>query len=228
MAPPDSHADAPVQEAGAPLARAKAAVVLLHGRGATAESILSLAEEFAQPDVAYLAPQAASVGYGPAWYPHSFLAPLGANEPWLSSALAAVARAVAQAEVAGVPPERVVLMGFSQGACLASEYAARNARRWGGVVALSGGLIGSAEDRGVDPPMDKRFEYEGDFAGTPAFFGCSDRDAHIPVQRVHDSAAVFRRMGAAVDERIYEGMGHTVNEDEVRAVRGLLAGVQAA
>jgi phospholipase/carboxylesterase len=228
MASRDPHADAPVLEGGAPLARAKAAVVLLHGRGATAESILTLTDEFAQPDVAYLAPQAASVGYGPAWYPHSFLAPLGANEPWLSSALAAVGRVVAQAEAGGIPPERIVLMGFSQGACLASEYAARNARRWGGVVALSGGLIGNGEDRGVDPPMDKRFEYEGSFDGTPAFFGCSDRDPHIPAQRVHDSAAAFRRMGAAVDERIYEGMGHTVNEDEVRAVRGLLAGVQAA
>lgn len=224
----DPHADAPVLYDGEPLDQAAVAVVLLHGRGASARSILALADALAVDAVAYLAPQAADLGYGPAWYPHSFLAPLRANEPWLSSALAAVGRTVARATGAGVPAERVVLMGFSQGACLAAEYAARNARRWGGVVALSGGLIGRAERPGVDPPADKLFDYAGRLDGTPAFFGCSDRDPHIPVQRVHDSAEAFRRLGADVDERIYAGMGHTVNDDELDAVRTLLARAAAA
>lgn len=219
----DPHADAPIHTAGAPLDRAKVAVVTVHGRGATAESILTLGDELAQSDVAYLAPQAASVGYGPAWYPNSFLAPLGANEPYLSSALATVGRVVRQAEEAGIPPERIVLMGFSQGACLASEFAARHARRYGGVVALSGGLIGNEEDRTVDPPVDKRFNYDGSLDGTPVFIGCSDRDAHIPVQRVEKTADVLRDLGGAVDLRIYEGMGHTVNRDEIEAVSELLA-----
>jgi predicted esterase len=218
----DPHAQQPVRAYGAPLDRARAAVVLIHGRGASAESILGLADELAQPDVTYVAPQAA----GSTWYPYSFLAPLDRNEPWLSSALGLVGGIVAHLEGEGVPAERIVLAGFSQGACLASEYAARNPRRYGGVVALSGGLIGNEQLTGVDPPADKVFAYDGDLAGTPAFFGCSDVDAHIPLQRVEHSAETFADLGADVEKRIYPGMGHTVNDDEIRFVRGLLARVQ--
>lgn len=216
----DPHAGQPVREAGAPLGRAQAAVVLLHGRGDSATGILQLADVLAQPDVAFLAPDAA----GRTWYPYSFLAPLALNEPHLSSALRLVeAVATRAADVVGV--ERTVLMGFSQGACLATEYAARNARRYGAVVGLSGGLIGNGERHGVDPPADKTFDYGGDLAGTPVFLGCSDVDPHIPVERVHQTAEAFSGLGADVDERIYPGMGHTITDDEVRAVRGLLAGL---
>jgi predicted esterase len=201
-----------VAEAGAPLRRAKAAVVLVHGRGAEAEGMLSLAEAFTQPDLAYLAPQAA----GRSWYPHSFLAPIARNEPFLSSALQVLDGLVERLGGEGFPPARVVLLGFSQGACLALEYAARHAQRYGGVVGLSGGLIG---------PEDTPRDYAGSLAGTPVFLGCGDVDPHIPLARVRETARVLGRLGGAVAERIYPGMGHGINEDEIRRVRGLLAGL---
>lgn len=203
------HQGQPVAVAGRPLAEADAAVVLVHGRGATAESILTLADELGHPELAYVAPQAS--GY--TWYPYSFLAPIERNEPYLSSALELLESVLAKIEAAGIPPERTVLLGFSQGACLALEFAARHAQRFGGVVALSGGLIG--------PPGTRR-DYAGTFDGTPVFLGCSDHDPHIPEERVHESAGVFRRMGGAVTERIYPGLGHTVNQDELSWVRDLL------
>jgi phospholipase/carboxylesterase len=204
-----------ISASGAPLQRAKAAVIMLHGRGASAESMLSLADVFAQPDVAYLAPQAP----GSTWYPYSFLAPLEQNEPALSHALAMVASTVSHIASHGLAPQRLVLLGFSQGGCLALEYAARNAQRYGGVVGLSAGLIG--------PPGTPR-TYPGSLSGTPVFLGCSDVDVHIPVARVHESAEVLRRMGGEVTERIYPGMGHTINDDEVKHVRGILAGLVQA
>ena len=207
---PDPHRDQPVLEAGGPLSTAPAAVVMVHGRGAGAEDILALAAELGRPDLAYLAPQAA----GHTWYPRSFLAPIPENEPFLSSALATLAALLARAAAAGVLPERTLLLGFSQGACLATEFAARNARRYGGLVGLSGGLIG---------PDGTPRDYPGDLAGTPVFLGCSDVDPHIPVARVQESADVLRRLGGDVDARIYPGMGHTVNRDELLAVRALLA-----
>ena len=210
----DPHAGQPLLTAGAPLERAPAAVVMIHGRGASADDILALAEELDRPDLAYLAPQAA----GNTWYPFRFLEPIARNEPYLSSALGVVGAVVARAGTAGIPPERVVLLGFSQGACLALEYAARHARRYGGVVGLSGGLIG---------PDGTPRDYPGSLAGTPVFLGCSDVDPHIPVERVHESAAVLRRLGGAVDARIYPGLGHTVNRDELAAVRELLAPLAA-
>jgi predicted esterase len=191
------------------LREAEAAVVMIHGRGASAESILTLADELGRPELAYVAPQAA--GY--TWYPNSFLAPIERNEPYLSSALETLEGLLAKLEAEGIPAERTVLLGFSQGACLSLEFAARHAQRFAGVVALSGGLIG--------PPGTPR-EYEGLFDGTPVFLGCSDRDPHIPEARVHESADIFRRMGAQVTERIYPGLGHTVNEDELSWVRDLL------
>ncbi len=209
---PDPHGDRPVVEAGMPLERATGAIVALHGRGSSAEDILGLAAALDPDGFTYLAPQAASH----TWYPNPFTAPIPSNEPSLSSALRAVAATVARVTVGGIPHERIVLLGFSQGACLALEYAARHARRWGGVIVLSGGLIG--------PPGTPR-DYPGSFAGTPIFLGCSDVDAHIPVERVHESAEVVRRMGANVDKRVYPGMGHTINQDEVEAVRALLSGI---
>jgi predicted esterase len=223
----DPHAGQPVVTAGAPLAEAGGAVVLLHGRGDSARGILGLAEALDRPDLAWLAPQAA----GGAWYPHSFLAPIEANEPQLSSAVRAVLRAVEQAETAGIDRPHVVLGGFSQGACLACEVAARHAGRWGGLFALSGGLIGTGPGPADAPRLhgmggtyaDKAFDYAGSLAGVPAFLGCSDRDPHIPLPRVERTADVLRQLGADPDLRVYPDFGHAVNADEVEAVRGLLA-----
>ena len=200
-----------IATAGAPLKSARAAAVLVHGRGASAEDILSLGAEF-QDDIAYLAPQAS--GHG--WYPYSFLAPIAQNEPHLSDALAMVGSVLDHLAREGFAAERVALIGFSQGGCLALEYAARNAKRYGALAGLSAGLIG--------PPGTPR-NYAGSLAGTPVFLGCSDVDAHIPLARVHESRDVLSRMGAIVDERIYPRMGHTVNADEVAAVRKMLAGI---
>jgi phospholipase/carboxylesterase len=203
------HQGQPLRQQGAPLGQATAAMVLVHGRGASAADILTLADELPHPSFAYLAPQAA----GGTWYPNRFTAPLASNEPWLSSALQVLAETLAMLEQAGISPERTVLLGFSQGACLALEFAARNARRYGGVAGLSGGLIG---------PDGAPRDYAGSLAGTPVFLGCSDVDFHIPVGRVHETAEVLRRLGAEVDERIYPGMGHTVNQDELDAVRAVM------
>lgn len=201
-----------VLAAGSPLGQATAAMILVHGRGATAEDILSLGRELGRPDLAYLAPQAE----GHSWYPYTFLAPMERNEPGLSNGLTLLGHLVERLGGEGIPPERTVLLGFSQGACLTLEYAARNARRFGGVAGLSGGLIG--------PPGTPR-GYPGSFDGTPVFLGCSDRDPHIPLARVKESTEVLTRMGAAVTERIYPAMGHTVNEDELEGVRALIVGL---
>jgi predicted esterase len=203
------HQGQPVLSAGKPLAQAKAAIILVHGRGATAQSILTLADEFQQPDFAYLAPQAA----GNTWYPHSFLAPLADNEPGLSSGLAALLAVLTQIKQGGLPAEKTILAGFSQGACLALEFVARNTRRYGGAVAFSGGLIG--------PPGTPR-DYPGSLEGTPVFLGCSDVDFHIPLERVYESAAVMRALGGEVTERIYHNMGHTVNQDEIEHVQKMI------
>jgi predicted esterase len=204
------HAGQPVLTAGAPSAQATAAMVLVHGRGATAESILNLVDHFDRPGLACLAPQAA----GNTWYPFSFLAPLAQNEPYLSSALAVLADLFTRLAQEGVPPERTVLLGFSQGACLALEFAAKNARRYGGVVGLSGGLIG---------PNDAPRDYPGSLAGTPVFLGCSDVDFHIPKARVQHTTAILSALGANVTERLYPAMGHTVNDDELDFVREMVA-----
>lgn len=184
-------------------------MVLVHGRGASAESILQLAGGLDNPDFAYLAPQAA----GHTWYPYSFLAPLERNEPWLSSALRLLDASVEQAAGAGVPLERIMLLGFSQGACLTLEFLARQPRRYGGVVALTGGLIG---------PDDTPRDYQGSLDDTPVFLGTSDPDPHVPRSRVEQSAAVLERMGARVTTRVYPGMGHTVNQDELDSTREMM------
>ena len=205
----DPHAGQPVLHYGAPIASARLVAIFMHGRGASAEDILGLAPELGADDVAYLAPQAA----GHSWYPYSFLSPIEQNEPGLTSALGVIARLVGAAREQRHTPDRVVILGFSQGACLTLEFAARNPKRYAAIFGLSGGLIGPA-----GTPRD----YAGSMENAPVFLGCSDVDAHVPVERVRESADVFRRMGATVDERIYPRMGHTINQDELEAVRALI------
>ncbi|MFB6072998.1 MAG: alpha/beta hydrolase [Halobacterium sp.] len=201
MSTADPHADQPVEHGGTALADAERAVVLLHGRGARAEGMLGFADDLPSEDTAFVAPQAARA----TWYPKSFLQPTAENDPWFSSALGLVAD-VFDDVTDHVPADRVLLLGFSQGACLGSEFVARNPRRYGGFVAFSGGLHG---------PEGTTWDYDGDLGGTPVFLGCSDRDPHIPEERVHETRDVLESMGADVTERIYEGMGHGVNEDEL-------------
>ena len=196
------HQGQPLLQQGKPLNEAKTAMILVHGRGATAQSILELASVLPHPEMAYLAPQAS----GNTWYPQSFLAPMLQNQPGLDSGLQAVADAVAQAEAAGIPLEKIIIGGFSQGACLASEFVARNARRYGGLLVFSGGLIG--------PPGTPR-DYDGSLDGTPVFIGCSDVDFHIPVERVEETAVTLTTLGASVNKKIYPGMGHTIIQDEI-------------
>lgn len=203
------HQNQPLATTGTPLEKASVAVVLVHGRGATAESILEIAGEVVQDGVWYGAPQAA----GNTWYPNAFTAPVESNEPGLSSGLQAVGDAIAEATAAGIPFTQVLVLGFSQGACLASEYVARNPHRYGGLVVLSGGLIGET----IEPT-----DYVGDLERTPVFFGCSDADPHIPADRVHESATIFDQLNADVTKRLYEGMGHGVNQDELEFVTGMI------
>jgi predicted esterase len=208
----DPHAGQPVRTAGTPLAEARAAVIMVHGRGASAESILTLAPAVAAPGVAFLAPQAGG-SQGRQWYPLSFMAPIERNEPGISSGLRAIERLLTQVGAAGIPPQQTLFLGFSQGACLASEFVARHARRYGGLAVLSGALIG---------PDETPRNYPGSLDGTPVFLGCSDVDSHIPAVRVKESAEVLQRLGGEVTMRLYPGMGHLVNEDEIDAVRAMI------
>ena len=203
------HLGQPVRMAGEPLDKAQAAMLMLHGRGARAEDILSIAEQLAQPGFAFLAPQAA----GNTWYPNRFLVELSENEPWLSSALSLVADTLGQITRAGIRTEQIMLLGFSQGACLTLEFAARNARRYGGIVGLSGALIGPDET-----PRD----YHGSLAGTPVFLGCSDVDFHVPRERVDQTSDVLSHLGGKVTKRLYANMDHSVNQDEIRFVRSMM------
>lgn len=208
------HAGRPILATGAAPEAARGAVVMLHGRGGSADDILSLSTYFRSGDLAFLAPAAA----GNVWYPQRFLEPRAVNEPSLGSALGAVANLLDDLNAAGLSDDRIVLLGFSQGACLALEAAARRPRRYGGVVALSGGLIGADAEL-----------WAGDRAiiGTPVLIGCSERDAHIPLGRVEASAERFAAAGAAVTTRIYPGAAHGVNDDEVGLIRTLLTGIGA-
>ncbi len=209
------HQGGPTRTAGEPLHSAHAAMLMLHGRGATAQDILTLADRLGEPGFAYLAPQAANN----TWYPNRFLAPLESNEPWLSSALDRVAEVLAGIQSAGIPEERIMLLGFSQGACLTLEFAARHARRYGGVVGLTGALIG---------PEDAPRQYTGSFAGTPVFLGCSDIDIHVAKERVQETARVLRGLGGDVTERYYPNLDHSVNEDEIEFVQKMVRGLLAA
>jgi phospholipase/carboxylesterase/glyoxalase family protein len=206
----DPHRDQPVLRAGADPVGARAAMIMLHGRGADAADINALSQIIGGSDITFLAPEAA----GHTWYPHSFQAPVEHNEPCRTSALNVIAKLIAEVGTTGrIATDRIALLGFSQGACLALEFAARHPRRYGAVFALSGGLIGetvAAQD------------YSGSLAGTPVFIGCSDRDPHIPLDRVKQSAEIMKALGADVTERIYPGMGHTIVEDEILHVRRIV------
>ena len=208
----DPHAGQPVLTNGVPLEQARAAMVMVHGRGATAESILTLVPALDQPGISYLAPQAR----GNTWYPYSFLSPIAQNEPGITSGMRSIERVLDMVAAVEIPAERTLLLGFSQGACLTTEFVARHARRYGGVAGLSGGLIG---------PDGTPRDYIGSLAGTPVFLGCSDIDSHIPEDRVRESATVLTRLGGAVTMRLYPGMGHIVNEDEIEAVRAMISAV---
>ena len=206
----EPHQVQPLVLAGEPPESARAAMVMLHGRGATAQDILTLTADLHRPGFVYLAPQAA----GNTWYPNSFLAPVASNEPDLSSAFAAITSLLDQLARIGIPAERTIILGFSQGACLSLEYVARNARRYGGVVGLSGGLIG---------PDGTPRDYPGSLAGTPVFLGCSDIDPHIPKERVEQAAEVLRLLDGDVTMRLYPHMDHTVNQDELHFIEGMMA-----
>jgi predicted esterase len=207
------HAGARIVVAGEPVESAQSAMLMVHGRGATAESILSLADELDVPGFTYIAPQAV----GDTWYPYPFMTRMDRNEPWLSSALSVLGGTVRWIEGQGIPAEKIILLGFSQGACLATEFAARNARRYAGVVGLSGGLIG---------PDGTPRNYTGSLEGTPVFLGCSDVDFHIPKERVLETARVLEELGGEVTARLYPHMDHTINRDEIEFVRGMMEGVK--
>jgi predicted esterase len=206
----DPHAGRPVLTAGASLSSASHAAVIVHGRGASAAGILRLGAALDVEDVAFLAPEAA----GNTWYPHGFMSPMEWNEPWISSAMSAITRVIEQINAAGIPTARILLLGFSQGACLATEYAARHATRYLGIAGLSGGLIG---------PDGTPRDYPGSLEETPVFLGCSDVDGHIPAARVRETADVLRALGGDVTMRLYPGMGHDINGDEIAAVQAMLA-----
>lgn len=195
--------------AGKKLTEAKNALIMLHGRGAPAEDILGLAAHFNTGDFALLAPQATNH----TWYPYSFLVPPKQNEPWLSSALSLIDELVSDINKAGIASDHIYFAGFSQGACLTLEYVARHAEKWGGVAAFTGGLIG-----------DKIYpeNYKGDFQGTPIFIGTSDPDPHVPIVRVLASANILKSMNASVTEKVYPGMGHTINNNEIELANQLI------
>jgi len=205
------HAGQPVLHAGAPLATAHAAMLLVHGRGASAADIMTVGQELMHPNFAYLAPQAA----GNTWYPNPFTAPIESNEPHFSSAIAVLEEVLARI-TEHVPHERVILLGFSQGACLTLEFSARHAQRYGGVVGFSGGLIG---------PDNTPRDYLGNFQGTPVFIGCSDVDPHIAKARVLEAGEVLKRMGAAVTVKLYPNMAHTVSADELHSAAQIVEAV---
>lgn len=203
------HQGQTIEKRGVPLSEAKAAMIMLHGRGAGAGDMLSFIDHFQAKDFAYLAPNAADL----TWYPNRFLAAREKNEPKLSSALAMIHELLNEVKEVGIPSEKTMLLGFSQGACLALEYAARYPQKFGGIVAWSGGLIGTD---------DELVGYDGSLMDTPIFIGCSNIDFHIPVERVHQSAKILQELSAEVDERIYPSMGHTVNMEEVQAVKAMM------
>ena len=203
------HEGQPVVEAGVPLGESSTVVIMVHGRNAAPANILDLGRRFGRPNLTYLAPAAANR----TWYPHSFMADLASNEPGVSSGLEVLRTLVERVESAGVPRSRIVLAGFSQGACLVSEFAVRHASRFGGILVFSGGAIG---------PVGTTWDVGGDFEDTPVFLGCSDEDAHVPELRVRETADVFTRLGAHVTLRIYPGMGHLVNDDEIGFAQQIL------
>lgn len=219
----DPHGQGRLLSTGAPLSCARLAMIMLHGRGGAPEDMARLADHLGLPDIAVRAPEAA----GNSWWPDSFLAPLARNEPGLSSALTVIGKIAEQLAIEGFGPERTVILGFSQGGCLALEYAARAGTPFACVAGLSGGLVGTGDGRGEPLPalynhIDKTFAYDGRLDGTPVLLGCHERDPHIPLARVKTSEKVFSDMGAAVTVQIYPGSGHGIVDDEIRALRTIL------
>jgi predicted esterase len=214
-APSDPHANQPILTAGPSPEKAAATLLLIHGRGASAQSILTLLPEIGPGNFSALAPQAR----GNSWYPNSFLAPLEANQPWLDSALNLLDTIITDLLSRAIPSRRIVLLGFSQGACLSLEFAARHPRPYGAIIALTGGLIG---------PPGTPGNYPGSLAGTPVFLGSGDPDPHVPFQRVQETESILTQMGADVELRRYPGMPHTINDDELEACRQILRRVAAA
>jgi phospholipase/carboxylesterase len=200
-------------QGGLPAKEASRAMILVHGRGGNAYGMLELATELKLDDFTLLAPQA----HLNSWYPYSFMAPKEQNEPGLSTGLTLLSEALKDLEEAGFSREDIYFLGFSQGACLTSEFLARNADRYGGAFILSGGVIGDKTDRSP---------YKGHFGKTPAFFGISDIDPHVPLERVHETVEIYREMGAVVSERIYAGAPHTIRRDEVDFINETLVGGQ--
>jgi len=210
----DPHRDGAVLRYGAPLDQAAGAMILLHGRGGSAEDILSLAREMYLPALAYLAPEAALH----TWYPYSFLAPIEQNQPWLSSALRRVESVLELVTQSGITTTQIVIAGFSQGACLATEFVASHPKRYGGLLAFTGGLIG---------PPGADLKHEGSFDGMPAFLGSGDPDPHVPWHRVEESARVLGQMGAITTLRRYQGRSHTISNEELELGRRLIQQVFA-
>ncbi|NBC03947.1 MAG: alpha/beta fold hydrolase [Bacteroidetes bacterium] len=206
------HQRSRIHEYGAPLSRAKAAMIMIHGRGASAKGMFPLADQLAQPDFHFVAPQAQNH----TWYPYSFLEPVENNQPGLSSGLQLIHDLLGSITREGIPREKIILLGFSQGACLVSEFSARHPRRLGGVVAFSGGLIG---------PTISLENYSGSMDQTPVFIGCSDNDPYVPNERLEVTSAVFEKLNADVNKQVYQGMGHRINEEEIKEVRGMMAGI---
>lgn len=205
----DPHANLPIAHAGHDLKGARCAVILLHGRGSPAEDILGLAETFYDERIAFLAPQAANH----AWYPYSFLAPMEQNEPWLSSAIAKVESLIQSCVHAGIQRSTIVVCGFSQGACLATESIARHPAHYGALIAFTGGLIG---------PSDRELQHGGSLAGTQALFSSGDPDPHVPWSRVEASARELERMGAQVELMRHAGRPHTIMEKELEVARSVI------
>lgn len=206
------HAPAHVLVAGPSADEAETAVLLCHGRGGSAEDMLALRDELRVPGVLFVAPQAA----GSTWYPLPFLSPLEDNEPHMSSALDLIDAVVTELDRRGIPPERLLILGFSQGGCLVLEYVAQNARRYGAVAGLSAALPGSEE---------RQWEFSGSLEGTPVLLGCGDPDPHIPRGRLEASARALRDLGGDVDLRVYHDLGHSINRDEIEGVQDLLDGI---
>lgn len=198
-----------IKTGGKSLNEAEKVLIMIHGRGGSAQDILSLSQHLNVKDYALLAPQATNG----TWYPLSFIAPVENNEPWLSSAIATVAKTVQTALDAGIKAENIYFFGFSQGACLTLEFLARNAQKFGGAVAIIGGVIGEKINRE---------NYKGDFEQTPVFLGTSNPDFHVPVERVYATANILKEMNADVTEKVYANFGHSINQEEIELANSIV------
>ncbi|MGM0745613.1 alpha/beta hydrolase [Rhodohalobacter sp.] len=211
------HQKSKTVAAGVNPENADGAIIMIHGRGATAESIITIANEFDAKNLHFVAPQAS----GNTWYPNSFMAPSERNEPGISSGLQAIFNIITNLEEQGIPKRKIIILGFSQGACLATEFVARHPARYGGLIAFSGGMIGKGDT--VNP-----YNYTGSLDGTPYLVGCSDKDAHIPVERVEESVQIMKKLGASINKKIYPDMGHTIIRDEIEEAQKIIEAIKTS